>query len=126
MLAMAKVRESASFSAGQSPLIAHVDNVPCGLTICYDVRFTHLYRQLLDGAQLFGCLQLLPRSVAKPIGMCCCGKAIETGCYVVAPAQSGTHADGRKTYGHSLIINPWGEIIAEAKDGDQLFVPRWT
>ena len=47
-------------------------------------------------------------------------RAIETGCYIVAPAQSGTHADGRKTYGHSLIINPWGEIIAEAKDGDAI------
>jgi predicted amidohydrolase len=45
-------------------------------------------------------------------------RAIETGCYVLAPAQFGTHADGRKTYGHSLIINPWGEVVAEAKGGD--------
>ena len=68
-------RESASFSAGQSPVIAHIDNVPCGLTICYDVRFAHLYRQLaLDGAQLFWCLRLLPRSAAKLIGTCCCGQ----------------------------------------------------
>jgi len=47
-------------------------------------------------------------------------RAIETGCFVVAPAQFGTHADGRQTYGHSLIINPWGEIIAEADDGDEV------
>ena len=115
-------QESASFAAGQSPVIAHVDNVPCGLTICYDVRFAHLYRQLaLDGAQLF----LVPAAFTALSGkahwhVLLRARAIETGCYVVAPAQSGTHADGRKTYGHSLIINPWGEIIAEAKDGDAI------
>ena len=115
-------QESASFAAGQSPVIAHVDNVPCGLTICYDVRFAHLYRQLaLDGAQLF----LVPAAFTALSGkahwhVLLRARAIETGCYVVAPAQSGIHADGRKTYGHSLIINPWGEIIAEAKDGDAI------
>ena len=115
-------RESASFSAGQSPVIAHIDNVPCGLTICYDVRFAHLYRQLaLDGAQIF----LVPAAFTALSGkahwhVLLRARAIETGCYVVAPAQSGTHADGRKTYGHSLIINPWGKIIAEAKNGDAI------
>ena len=115
-------QESASFAAGQSPVIAHVDNVPCGLTICYDVRFAHLYRQLaLDGAQLF----LVPAAFTALSGkahwhVLLRARAIETGCYIVAPAQSGTHADGRKTYGHSMIINPWGEIIAEAGDGDSI------
>ena len=115
-------RESASFSAGQSPVIAHIDNVPCGLTICYDVRFAHLYRQLaLDGAQLF----LVPAAFTALSGkahwhVLLRARAIETGCYIVAPAQFGTHADGRKTYGHSLIINPWGEILAEAKDDDSI------
>ena len=115
-------QESASFSAGQSPVIAHVKNVPCGLTICYDVRFAHLYRQLaLDGAQLF----LVPAAFTALSGkahwhVLLRARAIETGCYVVAPAQFGTHADGRKTYGHSLIIDPWGEIIAEAQDGDAI------
>ena len=115
-------QESASFAAGQSPVIAHVDNVPCGLTICYDLRFAHLYRQLaLDGAQLF----LVPAAFTALSGkahwhVLLRARAIETGCYVVAPAQSGTHADGRKTYGHSLIVSPWGEIIAEAKDGDAI------
>ena len=115
-------QESASFAAGQSPVIAHIDNVPCGLTICYDVRFAHLYRQLaLDGAQLF----LVPAAFTALSGkahwhVLLRARAIETGCYIVAPAQSGTHADGRKTYGHSMIINPWGEIIAEAGDGDSI------
>jgi predicted amidohydrolase len=114
--------ESASFTAGQSPVIAHIDNVPCGLTICYDLRFAHLYRQLaLDGAQLF----LVPAAFTALSGkahwhVLLRARAIETGCYIVAPAQSGTHADGRKTYGHSLIINPWGEVIAEARDGDAI------
>ncbi len=115
-------QESANFTAGQSPVIAHIDNVPCGLTICYDIRFAHLYRQLaLDGAQVF----LVPAAFTALSGrahwhVLLRARAIETGCYVVAPAQSGTHADGRKTYGHSLIVNPWGEIIAEAKDGDAI------
>ena len=115
-------QESASFFAGQSPVIAYIDNVPCGITICYDVRFAHLYRQLaLDGAQVF----LVPAAFTALSGkahwhVLLRARAIETGCYVVAPAQSGTHADGRKTYGHSLIIDPWGEIIAEAQDGDAI------
>ena len=115
-------KESASFAPGQSPVIAHVDNVPCGLTICYDLRFAHLYRQLaLDGAQLF----LVPAAFTALSGkahwhVLLRARAIETGCYVIAPAQSGTHADGRKTYGHSLIVNPWGKVIAEAKEGDAI------
>ena len=115
-------QESASFAAGKSPVIAHIDNVPCGLTICYDVRFAHLYRQLaLDGAQLF----LVPAAFTALSGkahwhVLLRARAIENGCYIVAPAQSGTHADGRKTYGHSLIINPWGQVIAEAKEGDAI------
>jgi len=112
--------ESANFASGQSPVIAHIDNVPCGLTICYDVRFPHLYRQLaLDGAQII----LVPSAFTAISGkahwhVLLRARAIETGCYIVAPAQCGIHADGRKTYGHSMIINPWGEILAEAKDGD--------
>ena len=117
-----RYEESASFTPGRSPVIAHVDNVPCGLTICYDVRFAHLYRQLaLDGAQIF----FVPAAFTALSGkahwhVLLRARAIETGCYVVAPAQSGIHADGRKTYGHSLIISPWGEIMAEAKDGDAI------
>ena len=113
-------QESANFASGQSPVIAHIDNVPCGLTICYDVRFPHLYRQLaLDGAQII----LVPSAFTATSGkahwhVLLRARAIETGCYIVAPAQCGIHADGRKTFGHSMIINPWGEILAEAKDGD--------
>ena len=113
-------RESASFTAGSTPVIAMIGDVPVGLSICYDVRFPHLYRQLaLAGAKLL----LVPAAFTAISGkahwhILLRARAIETGCFVVAPAQSGTHADGRQTYGHSLIISPWGEIIADAGDGD--------
>ena len=113
-------RESASFTAGSTPVLAMIGDVPVGLSICYDVRFPHLYRQLaLDGAKLL----LVPAAFTAISGkahwhILLRARAIETGCFVVAPAQSGTHADGRQTYGHSLIISPWGEIIADAGEGD--------
>ena len=115
-------RESASFTAGSTPVIAMIGDAPVGLSICYDVRFPHLYRQLaLDGAKLL----LVPAAFTAISGkahwhILLRARAIETGCFVVAPAQSGTHADGRLTYGHSLIISPWGEIIADAGDGDEV------
>lgn len=115
-------QESASFTAGQSPVLVHVDNFPCGLTICYDLRFPHLYRQLaVDGARVL----LVPAAFTALSGkahwhVLLRARAIENSCYIVAPAQCGTHADGRKTYGHSLIVNPWGEIMAEADDGDSV------
>jgi len=113
-------RESASFDAGNVPTIAQIDDMPTGMTICYDLRFPHLYRQLAqDGARLL----LVPAAFTATSGQAhwhvlLRARAIETGCFVVAPAQSGIHADGRKTFGHSLIISPWGEILADAGDGD--------
>ena len=113
-------RESLSFASGLSPVIANIEEVPTGLSICYDLRFPHLYRQLaLDGAKLL----LVPSAFTATSGkahwhVLLRARAIETGCYVIAPAQHGKHADGRQTYGHSLIVNPWGEIIADASNGD--------
>jgi len=113
-------RESHSFTAGTAPVIAPVDRLKVGLSICYDVRFPHLYRQLAtDGAQLI----MVPAAFTATSGaahwhVLLRARAIETGCFIVAPAQSGVHADGRHTYGHSLIIGPWGDIIADAGTGD--------
>ncbi|MDA0358783.1 MAG: carbon-nitrogen hydrolase family protein [Proteobacteria bacterium] len=113
-------QESASFTAGNAPVIAMIDDMPVGLSICYDLRFPHLYRQLArDGAKLL----MVPAAFTAVSGrahwhVLLRARAIETGCFIVAPAQFGKHADGRQTYGHSLIINPWGEIIAEGDDGD--------
>tara|TARA_B100001564_G_C20531269_1_gene619881 strand:- start:105 stop:938 length:834 start_codon:yes stop_codon:yes gene_type:complete len=112
--------ESNSFAAGTTPVIADLGDIKLGMSICYDLRFAHLYRQLArDGAHIL----TVPAAFTAVSGdahwhVLLRSRAIETGCYVIAPAQCGTHSDGRQTYGHALIINPWGEILAEADDGD--------
>ena len=112
--------ESDSFAAGNTPVIANLGGIQLGMSICYDLRFAHLYRQLArDGAHIIA----VPAAFTAVSGaahwhVLLRARAIETGCYVIAPAQCGTHCDGRQTYGHALIVNPWGEILAEANDGD--------
>ena len=112
--------ESDSFAAGATPVIADLGDIQLGMTICYDLRFPHLYRQLArDGAHILA----VPAAFTAVSGaahwhVLLRARAIETGCYVIAPAQCGTHSDGRQTYGHAMIISPWGEILAEAENGD--------
>jgi len=114
--------ESDSFAAGATPVIANLGDIQLGMSICYDLRFAHLYRQLArDGAQIIA----VPSAFTAVSGaahwhVLLRARAIETGCYVIAPAQCGTHSDGRQTYGHTMIISPWGEILAEANDGDEV------
>ena len=111
-------KESAFFQAGNQPILATAENLKIGMTICYDLRFPHLYRQLArDGADVL----MVPAAFTQNSGkahwhVLLRARAIETGCYVIAPGQMGTHADGRVTYGHSLIVAPWGDIIAEAQN----------
>jgi hypothetical protein len=86
-----------------------------GLTICYDLRFPHLYRQL---AQSGAFLLTVPAAFTETTGKAhwhtlLRARAIENGAFVFAPAQGGLHANGRRTYGHSLIVAPWGEVLAE-------------
>ena len=96
-----------------------------GLSICYDVRFPALYRDLASaGAAILS----VPSAFTYDSGrahwhVLLRARAIENGCFVIAPAQCGTHADGRRTYGHALIINPWGEIMAEAETDDDVADP---
>jgi predicted amidohydrolase len=112
--------ESDSFAAGTTPVIADLGDIKLGMSICYDLRFAHLYRQLArDGAHIL----TVPAAFTAVSGVAhwhvlLRARAIETGCYVIAPAQCGTHSDGRQTYGHALIVSPWGKILAEANDGD--------
>ncbi|ESQ93659.1 carbon-nitrogen hydrolase family protein [Asticcacaulis benevestitus] len=107
-------RESASVKPGEQAVVATTPWGGLGLSICYDVRFAHLYRTLAKaGANMIA----VPAAFTVPTGrahweVLLRTRAIETGCFVLAPAQGGSHADGRVTYGHSLVVNPWGEIIA--------------
>lgn len=109
-------RESDSYAAGGSAVLADLPAGRLGMTVCYDVRFPDLFRQLaVAGAKVIA----VPAAFTKITGeahwhILLRSRAIETGCYIIAPAQGGKHQDGRETYGHSLIIDPWGEILAEA------------
>lgn len=108
-------RESEAIEPGAMAVVADGPmGAKLGLSICYDLRFAHLYRALAKaGAQIL----FVPSAFTVPTGEAhwetlLRARAIETGAYVVAPAQGGMHEDGRATWGHSMIISPWGEIIA--------------
>ncbi len=108
-------RESASFRPGDRAVVAATPWGPVGLTICYDLRFPHLYRALAQAGAMY---ITVPSAFTRPTGrahwhVLLRARAIETGCFIFAPAQCGEHAEGRKTYGHSLIVAPWGEILAD-------------
>jgi len=107
-------RESASVKPGEQAVVAQTPWGKLGLAICYDVRFAYLFRALArQGADMIA----LPAAFTVPTGQAhwevlLRARAIDTGAFVLAPAQGGTHEDGRVTYGHSMVISPWGEIIA--------------
>jgi predicted amidohydrolase len=111
-------RESATYRAGDTAVLADLPWTKLGLTICYDVRFPVLHRTLAKaGASVIA----VPAAFTKKTGeahwhVLLRARAIETGSYIVAAAQAGRHEDGRDTYGHSMIIDPWGKILAEAGD----------
>ncbi|MEL7480442.1 MAG: carbon-nitrogen hydrolase family protein [Pseudomonadota bacterium] len=113
-------RESRTYRPGDAAVIGEAPAARIGLTICYDLRFPALYQSLARaGAQII----TVPAAFTRLTGeahwhVLLRARAIETGCFILAPAQGGTHEDGRKTFGHSLIVSPWGEIIAEKADTD--------
>ena len=101
---------------GSGAVVADLPWGKLGLSICYDLRFPQLYRKL---AQAGASLLSVPSAFTETTGkahwhVLLRARAIENGAFVIAPAQGGTHANGRQTYGHSLIAAPWGEILAEA------------
>ena len=110
-----KYRESAGYRPGERAVMAETPFGSVGLTICYDVRFPALYRRLAQaGAQII----TVPSAFSPVTGAAhweslLRARAIETGAFVLAPAQTGAH-QGRKTHGHSLAISPWGEVLADA------------
>lgn len=109
-------RESSTFAAGGRSVVAATPWGGLGMTICYDLRFAALYRALAEaGAELLAVPSAFTRTTGRAHWhVLLRARAIETGCFVIAPAQCGTHAEGRQTYGHSLIVDPWGEVLADA------------
>ncbi len=109
-------RESKLFQSGDKAVVADLPFGRLGLSICYDLRFAALYRALaIAGAEFIS----VPAAFTKQTGeahwtVLLRARAIETGAFVLAAAQGGTHENGRSTYGHSMVVSPWGEVLAEA------------
>ena len=108
-------RESATFRHGGSAELVTTPWAPLGMTVCYDLRFPHLYRAL---ARAGAALLTIPSAFTEVTGrahwhVLLRARAIETGSFVIAPAQCGAHPGERETFGHSLIVDPWGEVLAD-------------
>ncbi|MFQ3595179.1 MAG: carbon-nitrogen hydrolase family protein [Sphingomonadaceae bacterium] len=110
-----RYRESASFVPGHALALAETPVARLGLAICYDVRFPAMHRALAEaGAEILA----VPAAFTVPTGeahwhVLLRARAIETGCFVVAAAQTGRHEDGRETFGHSLVVDPWGRVCLD-------------
>lgn len=114
-----KYQESDTIEPGNEPVIIDTPFGKLGLAVCYDIRFPELFRYYADkGAEIF----IIPTAFTVKTGphwdILTRARAIENFCYVVGACQGGHHVGGRKTYGHSVIINPWGDVIAEMKNDD--------
>ena len=112
-------RESSHVMPGREPVLADTPVGRLGLSVCYDMRFPELYRELVaQGAEWLA----MPAAFTVPTGLAhwetlLRARAIENLCYVVAPAQSGTHSSGRETYGDSLIVDYWGQVLSRLAKG---------
>ncbi|MGP7796140.1 carbon-nitrogen hydrolase family protein [Sphingomonas sp. CLY1604] len=112
-------RESAAYAPGEGAIVVDTPAGALGLSICYDLRFAALYAALASaGAHILA----VPAAFTRPTGAAhwhalLRARAIETGCFVVAAAQAGAHEDGRTTYGHSLVVDPWGDILLDMGEG---------
>lgn len=112
-------RESNSYTAGERPVTVRTPLGVLGLAICYDLRFPDLFRSLSDaGATILA----IPAAFTRPTGAAHWhilqrARAIEAAAFVVSAAQTGVHEDGRATYGHSLVVDPWGEVLLDMGEG---------
>jgi predicted amidohydrolase len=115
-------RESSSYVAGTDAVLAETPLGPMGLSICYDIRFAELYALLSRaGAAVFA----IPAAFTVPTGeahwhILLRARAIENAVFVIAAAQSGVHEDGRETFGHSLVVDPWGNILLDMGKGEAI------
>jgi deaminated glutathione amidase len=115
-------RESSAYIGGDGPVAVRTPLGLMGLTICYDVRFPALYAELIGNAVD---VVTVPAAFTVPTGeahwhILLRARAIEAEAFVIAAAQSGLHEDGRRTYGHSLVVDPWGEILLDMGEGEGL------
>ena len=114
------VRESATRAPGEEPVVVPTELGVLGLSICYDLRFPELYRALVRrGAQVL----LVPSAFTFPTGaahweVLCRARAVENQCYLIAPDQTGRSPHGFADYGESMIVDPWGRVLARAPDGE--------
>jgi predicted amidohydrolase len=117
-------RESATYQPGTRTVIAELPFAKIGMSVCYDLRFPQLFRaQALAGAEVL----TTPAAFTRQTGeahwhVLLRARAIENGAWVISAAQGGTHEDGRETYGHSIVIDPWGRIVAEADHAEPAIV----
>ncbi len=117
-------RESAGVRPGDGAEVAETPWGRLGLSVCYDIRFPHLYRQLAKaGARMIA----VPAAFTAPTGeahweVLLRARAIETGAFILAPAQGGLHEDGRRTWGRSTVVSPWGEVLARADHDEPCIV----
>jgi len=117
-------RESKNFDAGHEAVVADLPWGRIGLTVCYDLRFPHLYRALAHAGARF---LTVPAAFTRQTGeahwhVLLRARAIENGAFVFAAAQGGRHENGRETFGHSLVVAPWGEVLAEGGTEPGIFM----
>ncbi len=117
-------RESKNYRPGERAVVANLPWGKLGMSVCYDLRFPQLYRTLAKAGASF---LSIPAAFTYTTGQAHWhvlqrARAIETGCFVIAPAQGGKHENGRHTFGHSVIVDPWGNIVAEAGDSPTVIV----
>lgn len=116
--------EARTLEAGATPVAFDAAGWRVGLSVCYDLRFPELYRALMDPPCDLLCV---PSAFTHPTGLAhwhvlLRARAIENQCYVIAAAQGGHHENGRRTFGHTLVVDPWGEVIGERDEGEGVVV----
>ena len=116
------IRESSAYRPGERAVVAATPWGALGMTVCYDLRFPHLYRTL---AQRGAVMLAVPSSFQRETGkahwhILLRARAIENACFVIAPAMCGDHPGKRMTYGHTLVVDPWGEVIAEGGEAPEV------
>ncbi len=117
-------RESAATAAGSEVVVAEALGVRVGMSVCYDLRFPELYRRLVDDGAV---VLVVPAAFTVTTGrdhweVLLRARAIENQCFVIAAGQYGTHADGTASFGRSMVIDPWGTVLAQAADGEGVAV----